>query len=42
MVTSSPNNWYPSAMDALITDHTTEITEATEVVLLSALGVLGG
>jgi hypothetical protein len=42
MVTSSPNNWYPNAMDALMRDHTTEITEATEVVFLSALGVLGG
>ena len=42
MVTSSPNNWYPDVMDALMTDHTTEIAEATEVVSLSALGLLGG
>jgi hypothetical protein len=29
-------------MDAPMRDHTTEITEATEVVFLDAVGVLGG
>jgi hypothetical protein len=39
MGTSSPNNWYRSAMDALMTDHTTGITEATGIVFLDALCV---